>query len=205
MKKIILFLLVLSAAVAVNAQDMKHRMHPGMRKHHEMMMKQLKLSEDQKTKFHSLNEDFRKQLMDLKKNEDITVRELKNRMKTLHKDHKEKIMGLLTVDQKAKIEKMKAEHKAMQEIDAKARLEKMKISLSLTNEQADKINKNRLEMAEKMKALREDDKMDMEKKREQMKELMKQQKEKMKSILTAEQFEKIQEFRPPKPPKREVM
>ena len=116
-------------------------------------------------------------------------------METLRKDQKTKMQGILTTEQKGQIEKMKAEHKAMQEIDAKARLEKMKLRLGLTDDQAAKMNKNRTEMAEKMKALREDDKMDAEKKKEKMKELMNKQKEQMKSILTEEQMKKLQEGR----------
>ena len=94
---------------------------------------------------------------------------------------------------------------AMHEVDAKARMEKMKIRLGLTNDQAEKVSKNHMEMAEKMKALREDDKIDMKKKREQMKEMMKQQKEKMKSVLTEEQLKKMQEGRKHRPEKGEVM
>ena len=50
-------------------------------------------------------------------------------------------------------------------------------------------------IAKKVKALRENDKLDAEKKKEQMHELMKKQKEQLKSILTEEQMKKLQEGR----------
>ncbi len=196
MKKILLSLMAVTIAIGAQAQDPKPPHPPGgMKNPRGMLMQKLNLSEDQKVKFKTENEGFRKQMEELKKIDNITVKEWKNRMETLRKDHKTKLEGLLTSEQKAQIEKMKTEHKAMQEVDAKARIEKMKIHLGLTDEQAARINKNRTELMEKMKALREDEKMDKEKKKEMIKELMEKQKEQMKSILTEEQIKKLQEDR----------
>ena len=204
MKKIILSALLLSLVVAVKAQEIPERKHerPMMQGEHQgrhhmpgMDMKQFNLTDAQKEQFKAQRESFRKQMDELKKNDNITVKEWKSRMETLRKDQKTKMQGILTTEQKGQIEKMKTEHKAMMEIDAKARMEKMKLHLGLTDEQAAKMNKNRTEMMEKMKALREDDKMGAEKKKEQMKDLMKKQKEQMKSLLTEEQMKKLQEGR----------
>jgi Spy/CpxP family protein refolding chaperone len=205
MKKIILSALVLSLSFALKAQEIPERkaerpmmMHGQHKDHHGMGgmdMQKLNLTDAQKEQFKTQRESFRKQMEELKKNDNITVKEWKSRMETLKKDQKTKMQSILTSDQKAQLEKMKAEHKAMNEIDAKARMEKMKLHLGLTDEQAAKMNKNRTEMMEKMKALREDDKMDAEKKKEQMHDLMKKQKEQMKSILTEEQMKKLQEGR----------
>ena len=205
MKKIILPALLLSLTFAVKAQEIPERkaerpmmMHGKHRGHHPMAgmdMKKLNLPDAQKEQFKTQRESFRKQMEELKKNDNITVKEWKSKMETLRKEQKTKMQGILTTEQKAQIEKTKAEHKAMQEIDAKARMEKMKIHLGLSDDQVAKMTKNRTEMAEKMKALREDDKMDAEKKKEKMKELMQKQKEQMKSILTEEQMKKMQEGR----------
>jgi len=206
MKKIVLLLLIVSMAVATTqAQDMRPRKHRMQRDNHGMMAEKLNFSEDQKAKMKTMNEGFRTKRMDLRKNDNITVKEWKNRMETLRKDHKTKMEGLLTGEQKERIEKMKIERKAMRDIDAKARMDKMKIHLGLSDEQASKFSKNRSEMEEKMKALRENKTLDGEKKREQMNELMKQQKEKMKSILTEEQMKKLQERKGQRPPRREVI
>jgi hypothetical protein len=55
------------------------------------------------------------------------------------------------------------------------------------------MEKNRKELAEKIRSIRENKSLSHEKKREEMKELMKKQKENMKSILTEEQFKKMKE------------
>jgi Spy/CpxP family protein refolding chaperone len=178
-----------------------------------MDMQKLNLTDAQKEQFKTQRESFRKQMEELKKSDNITVKEWKSRMETLRKDQKTKMQSILTSDQKAQMEKMKAEHKAMNEIDAKARMEKMKLHLGLTDDQVSKMTKNRSEMMEKMKALRENDKMDADKKKEQMHDLMKKQKEQMKSILTEEQMKKFQEghkqgpggMHDKKPEKKEVI
>ncbi len=197
-------MLVLSLGVAVKAQEiperkmerpMMNQKYQGRQHMQGMEMKQLNLTDAQKEQFKAQKESFRKQMEELKKNDNITVKEWKSRMEALRKDQRSKMQAILTPGQKAQMEKMRTEHKAMQEVDAKARMEKMKIHLGLTDEQAAKISKNRSETMEKMKALRENDKIDADKKKEQMKELMKKQKEQMKSILTEEQMKKLQEGR----------
>jgi len=130
---------------------------------------------------------------DLKKNDNITVREWKNKAESLRNENKTAMQGILTMEQKAHIEKMKAEGKVKHEAMMKQRGEKMKTHLGLTADQSSKLEKSRIEMGEKMKAIRENKTLNDEKRKEQMKELMKKQKENMKSILTEEQLKKLKE------------
>ena len=69
----------------------------------------------------------------------------------------------------------------------------MKLKLGLSDDQVSRLSKNRSEMMEKMKTIRENKDLDDLKKKEQVKELMKQQKGKMKSVLTEEQLKKLKE------------
>jgi periplasmic protein CpxP/Spy len=94
---------------------------------------------------------------------------------------------------------MKTEGKAKHESRMKERGEQMKKELGLSADQSAKMEKNRLEMTQQMKAIREDKALNDEQKREKSKELMKQQKEKTKSILTEEQQKKMKEMRKHKP------
>jgi Spy/CpxP family protein refolding chaperone len=224
MKRIILSVAVLSMAIAVQAQEIPERKSekPGMmdrKRHHQgMEMKQLNLTEDQRAKFKTQHENFRQQMEELKKNENITVKEWKSRMETLRNNHKASIGNILTSDQKAQVEKMKAEGKAkhdgmskergdkMREGGktrhdgmSKERNEKMKTHLGLTDEQSSKMEVNRKEMGEKMKAIRENTSMNAEQKQEQMKELHKKQKDNLKSILTDEQLKKLKETKSQRP------
>jgi hypothetical protein len=195
MKKIIVTAFALAVATLVTqAQEKPHGNHDrhGAR-HHKEFFQKLNLSEEQKTKVKSLNEDYRKQLQDLKKKDDITVKDWKSQMKGLRDDHKAKMQGVLTSDQKAQIEKMKQEGKEKRKANSEERIQKMKTRLSLTDDQVAKMKAGRTEMAEKMKSLREDKSLSDDQKKEQFKELRKKQKDSMKSILTEDQLKKLQE------------
>lgn len=205
MKKIILSAIVLSITLALHAQEIperkaeKHKMMERQKHHRGMAIHQLNLTDDQKEKFKSQREGFRKQMEDLKKNDNITVKEWKNKAESLRKENKETMGRILTSDQKAQLEKMKAEGKVKHEAIAKQRGEKMKTHLGLSDEQSAKLEITRKEMGEKMKSIRENKLFNEEQRKEQMKELMKNQKENMKSILTEEQLKKLKETRHQRP------
>ena len=210
MKKLIVGALVcIFIAGGVQAQDQQ----PGRKGFHKGrgqygMMNKLNLTDDQKTQMKSINEEFRKQFTELKKNEDITVREWKSKMQSLSKDHQSKVQGVLTTEQKATLDRLKQErkdnfkagrkgfqHKGRKGGDS-ARYEKMKTELGLTAEQADALQKGRAANFEKMKALREDKSLNAEQKKVEFKKLRDQQRESFKSILTPEQLKKLEQMKP---------
>ncbi len=201
MKKIILSALVVSMALAVNAQQIPERktdkppMHHKMdrKKGDRMDMQKLNLTEDQKAQFKTQRESFHKQMETLKKNDNITVKEWNAKKDALQKENKAKMQSFLTADQKAQIEKNKVEGKKKFEARAKERGEKMKTQLGLTDAQSVQLKKNRESTQQKMKVIKEDSKMSEEQKKEQIKELMKAQKESMKSVLTEDQLKKMKE------------
>jgi hypothetical protein len=201
MKKILVTILAFATLAIVQAQEKKlpgEGKRPGLQRHLQqkhLQAEKLKLSDDQKQKAKTLNEDFRKKMMDLRKKDDITVKEWKKQMDDLRKKHHEEMQSLLTKEQKDRIVKMKEERKKMAEIDANARMEKMKLRLQLSNEQAEKMKKQRSELQQKIKALHENKSLNMQQKREEMKKLMENQKQEMKSILNEEQLKKMQELK----------
>ena len=136
---------------------------------------------------------------ELKKNDNITVKEWKSKAEALRKEHKANTDNILTADQKAQLKKMKEEGKAKHEQMDKQRGEKMKERLGLTDDQSAKMEANRKAMGEKMKAIRENKSLSDEQKKEQMKELFKKQQDNMKSILTEEQLKKMKEGHHRKP------
>jgi Spy/CpxP family protein refolding chaperone len=192
MKKIIAGLAVLAVTVsAIQAQDPQRKMHRMQQGHQRMMRAEMNLSEEQKQRFKTLNDDFRKNMTELRKKDDITVKEWRSRMAELQKKHRDEIQNVFSKEQKERMEKMRTERRQMAEIDAKARMEKMKLHLGLSNEQSDKMIAQRKEMMEKMKTLRENNVMDFQKKREAMRDLMQKRHEAMRSILTEEQQRKM--------------
>ncbi len=205
MKKIILSAFIVMLAVSVKAQEIPERKsdrpHMMERKGHPhgKEFQNLNLTTEQKVKFKSQNENFRQQMQELKKNDNITVKEWKLKAENLRKEHKAGISGILTEEQKAQLEKRKVEGKEKFVNMAKERGARMKTELGLTEEQSAKMRSNRQEMGEKMKAIRENSAVGMEQKKEQMKEMMKKQKEYIKTVLTEEQLKKFKEMNHKRP------
>jgi Spy/CpxP family protein refolding chaperone len=213
MKKIVLSVLAFSVVLSVKAQEIPERktdappMHhrkdrEGMRDHRDTM-KDLNLTDTQKDQFKKERESFHQQMDVLKKKDDITVKEWRSRMENLRKEHKSRIDGILTTEQKQHIEKLKVEGRARHEDMMKKRGEEMKTRLGLTDEQSAKLKKNHEDMEIKMKAIREDKSLSEEKKREAVKDLMKSNKDALKSILTEEQMKKMKEERMERPKNRD--
>jgi Spy/CpxP family protein refolding chaperone len=201
MKKIIISLsIMVMAALAVNAQQpdqpMQQNRHRSFRHQgRDMMAKKLNFSDQQKQQLKSINSDYHKKLMDLKKNEDITVRESRARMGALRKDHRAQLQALLTPEQKDQVAKMKQERMQMAKVDANARAEKMKIKLGLSDAQASQLKDIRSGMVAKMKTIHVDNSLSQEQKHEQMKTLVLQQKDQLKTILTPDQLQQLQQMR----------
>ena len=192
MKKVIVFAFALVSLSAAQAQEKRFR--GGGNKDHNLTEK-LNLSEEQKVKAKKLNEEYRKNMMDLRKKDDIPVKEWRSRREELNKKHRDDFRGLLSKEQRDQMEKMRTEKRTMSESNANARMEKMKSNLGLTNDQVEKLKKQRSETSEKMKAIRENKSLDETRKREEMKGLMNKRKENMRSILTEDQMKKMQEMK----------
>jgi Spy/CpxP family protein refolding chaperone len=206
MKKIIACTIVLAVAIqGIMAQDVPDQKRERNRdRHHKESFQQLNLSEDQKAKFKSLNEDFRKQMQDLRKNDNITVKEWKSKMETLRKDHRTKMSSILTSEQKTKLEKSRVERKSRHKARAEGGFDRMKSRLNLTEEQTVKLKQNRELMAEKLKANRENQSLTDEQRKEQARELRKQNRESLEKILTEEQLKRLHEKQVRRPAKLPV-
>ncbi|MGF2413698.1 MAG: hypothetical protein ACQUYJ_15305, partial [Ferruginibacter sp.] len=127
--------------------------------------------------------------------ENITVKEFRDKKSALHKDQQAKMQSLLTLEQKNQMAQMKAEHKAKAEQHYAARMDKMKTRLNLSDNQVAKMKAQRGEMSAKLKAIKEDDKMDRVAKQEKLMALKTQMKDDRKKIFTAEQLQKMEEMK----------
>ena len=206
MKKIIVCTFVLAVAIqSTRAQEMPDRKRETIEsRNHKDGLHRLNLSEDQKAKFKSMNEDFRKQMGDLKKNDNITVKEWRSKMESLRKDHRDKISSLLTDDQKAQINKSREERVNRRGERAKEGFDRMKTRLNLTDDQAAQLKQSRSGMAEKMKAIRENQSLTDVQRKEQVQELRKKQQESLKTILTEDQLKRLHEKQVRRPAKLPV-
>ena len=183
--------LIVSASQAQDKKDFKHG-HRGHNK--EMLSKELNFSEDQKKQLKEINADFQKQMADLKKNDNITVKEFNSRKEAIRKDHKQKMQSLLTAEQKSKLDKMKQDRMAKSKEMHARNIDKMKTQLNLSDDQVSKLKASHESFASKAKDIRSNQSLTQDQKKEQFKALAEQQKEETKSILTKEQLDKLQDM-----------
>ncbi|MEO5682272.1 MAG: hypothetical protein ABIQ88_06500 [Chitinophagaceae bacterium] len=199
-KTIVSMAIMIIAAISVNAQQPDQptkQKHHQQSRHHErgMLAKKLNFSDQQKEQFKNINTDYHKKLMDLKKHDEITVKEYKSKMDDLRKEHRTQMQALLTPAQKDQVAAMKQRGMEMAKVNAGARAEKMKIKLGLTDAQASQLKTIRTDMAAKMKSIHTDNALSQEQKRAQFKTLALQQKEQLKTILTADQLQQLEEMK----------
>lgn len=202
MKKIIVAAsAVFLTASIVSAQDIPQRNaeHPRMmhkehgKKGGHMDMKALNLNDSQKEQLKVSREESRKQIEDLKKLDNITVKEQRTRMEAIKAAQKKKFEMVLTQEQKDKMKNLRTEGMEKHKNRMQERGAMMKERLGLSNEQSAKLEKSRTASMEKMKVIRENKSLTAEQKKEQVKALHKQQKEELKSVLTEEQLKKLKE------------
>ena len=163
--------------------------------HRQHITKDLNLSDDQKQKMKAIQEDYRKQMAELKKNENITVKEMRDRKSSLAKAHRSAVEGILTPEQKSKLQEQK--NKLMEErkqIQAK-RNEKIKKELALTDDQSAKLRSLNESYKSKFENLRKDESTDRSAKQEQFTALKQQRDAELKNVLTQEQMQKLKEMK----------
>jgi len=159
------------------------------------MMARLRLTPDQLKQSKAIDEDYRKQVADLQKKDKISLGEYKTQLAVLHKDHKAKLQGLLTDEQRNKIAQTKKSAEINAQVNSVARLERLKLTLGLTNDQVATIKSNQTALHNKIKSINENENLLPEQRKEQLKFLMEQRKDIVKSVLTPEQQSKTDSLR----------
>lgn len=200
MKKIFGFMLLLAiAGGSVFAQTQRNVNAPkgqqGMRhgkKHN--ALKGVNLSDAQKAQLKANKEAHQAKMAELNKQDNLTVKEMRERKTALQQEQKDKMQALLTPEQKKQVADnragMQAKQKGMQANNAA----KMKEQLNLTDAQAAKLKSHQEATQAKMKAIQDNDKLTPAEKKEQRKALAASSHKERDQILTAEQQQKMQEL-----------
>src|SRR3954469_22586098 len=194
-------------AVSAQAQtrDTIHRHNGG----HEMMAKELNLTDQQKASLKSIHESERNEMKTLRTSS-LTDEQQKAKRQELHKKYSEQVEAIYTPEQKEQLTKMKAEWKANGKNGGKKGSGKpegrkgengfkkgndFSAQLNLTADQKAKMEQLRNNSKTEMTTIKNDKSLSEDQKKSKMQQLRKSQHEQMKSILTAEQLEKMKTLR----------
>jgi protein CpxP len=202
MKKVFATLLAFTvigfSAMAQEKREMKHhdeKMLKGGKKGPDKMMKELNLSDAQKSQVKAIREDHRKQMQALKQNEKITVKELNDRKEAIRKDEKAKMDAILTNEQKAKMADLKVQREAREKMHYDKKMVEMKSKLSLTDDQVTRLKSLHESTDAKMKSIKEDQTLNRESKKQQLEVLRNKAQEERKTILNADQLKKMEDMK----------
>lgn len=121
MKRIIAGLFAIAAfTFSAVAQDQtttdqkRNKEKQGMHKGHEgrggQGFEKLNLTDAQKQQLKSINEDFRVKMQTLQKNDNILVKDMKEQRKNLMEERHNKMLSILTPEQKTQFEQMRRHH-----------------------------------------------------------------------------------------------
>jgi hypothetical protein len=158
------------------------------------MMKDLNLSDAQKTQMKANREANKAKMEALKKQDNLTVKEMRERKMALMQEQKAQMESVLTAEQKATIASRKTSMDSKRKNMEGQRGEAMKDKLGLSNEQAAKLKAQNEINKEKIKAIQANQSLSMEQKKAQMKAVRDAAKTERQSILTAEQLKKMEQM-----------
>ncbi len=158
-------------------------------------MKALNLSASQKEQMKAARQNTNTQLAALNKNDQMTVKDLKESKTAILKSQKQQMAGILTEDQKNQLAQSKTSSNNRQDNQAGKNLSRMKENLGLSDIQVTQIKANREADLAKIKAIKDNSALSRSEKKEQLKLISKNQKNNMTQILSLEQLIKIEESR----------
>ena len=168
-----------------------HGKHHQKMDHHQMDNK-LNLTEAQRQQMKSINMDFKNRMQELKKNDNMTVKEFNAKKKALMQERKQKTQALLTPEQRNQMKQLKKEHSGKREIESGKRIEKMRSNLGLSNDQVAKMKAQKEIYKSRTEAIKNNRSISNEQKKEQLKALREARKNSLKSFLTPEQLQKLE-------------
>ena len=200
MKKI--FALTLAFAIAgfsLSAQqtrEMKsHKKSHSMQHGKEDMVKDLNLTDAQKAQLKVNREAGKAKMEALNKQDNLTVKEMRERKAALMQEQKASMQALLTPEQKATLAADKSNMAGKRKNMNGQRGEAIKEKIDLSNDQAAKLKAHNEATHAKMKAIQNNQSLSIEQKKAQMKAVKETSKTQRNSILTTAQIQKMDEMK----------
>lgn len=206
MKKIFLGLMALTLTVSAMAQ--KHKNHENKSDKKEWKkegkdfkgnLNNLNLTSEQKAQMKLIQENFRQQMKEVNKNG--TVEQQKARRHELTKDRQQKIMAILTPEQRKQAQELRKDYNGDKRDGNKngGRFTNITKDLNLSTEQSLKVETINSTYRTNLENLKNNTVLTQEQKKEQMKDLMKQHRSDVGSLLTIEQKNQLKNRRKSQP------
>ncbi|MEO5942927.1 MAG: hypothetical protein ABIP30_08045 [Ferruginibacter sp.] len=204
MKKIAVLSLAFAAlSLSVSAQQKReikgekqgmYRMH-GQRHHKMDMMKNMNFSDAQKAQLKANREEYKQKMHALNNQENITVKEQRDRKTALRNEQKAKYQALITPEQKTKMAEARNQMQAKRKEMGAKRMDMMRSKLALSDDQLSKLKAQQEATHSQMKALKDDQSLSREDKMAKIKSIKQASKDQRKSIFTTNQLKKMDEMK----------
>ena len=174
----------------------------------------INLTDAQKQQMKQVNESFRQQMQELNKNENITVKEQKDRRAALTQQHKTNVQNILTAEQRSELEAKKKDYQSKAKDHKKGKGDEMGRSgrnegrgdnlrqLNLTDAQGVRIKAVNEEFRTKVQAIQKNASLSNDQKKTQRDAAQQQHTAAIKAILTQEQTAKLEELKRTRPDRR---
>lgn len=190
-------------AGAANAQDQKEKKHRGHGR--EKAIHSLNLSDDQKAKIKNIRESQKEEILELQKNDQMTVADMKEKRKALHNKYQVQFKSVLTAEQLQQLESRKGEMKERAR-DGNGKRKGaagkrggfapesafFKKELNLSADQESRLKSIFQEFRTKAQTLRTNNNLTQDQKKEEFKNLSQSYINQGKAVLNAEQLQKLE-------------
>lgn len=198
MKKLVFGAMAVALAFSVTAQttegnDKKNEQRKEFRHRQfkdETNFDKLNLTDEQKTQIKTIDQNFKQQMKYLHKQGNLTVDEQKQKRQELANEHREKIVAVLTLEQRNRAETLRKDFRGDRD-GARGRFDELTKDLNLTQEQSAKLESINSTFKTNLHNVRQNNTLSDDQKKEQMRSLMKQHRSAVEALLTNDQKEQL--------------
>ena len=171
------------------------------------MMKELNLTDAQKQQISVINSDFKSKMEELKKHDNMSVKNFNIQKEALENERKLKFENVLTADQKNQLAQLKTNQGGRPGMEGNRdygnrdkgngnnRMEKIQSELGLTSDQVARMQADRENFKTKADAIKNNTSLSEDQKKAQFTQLRQEREESLKSVLTADQLKKFEEMK----------
>ena len=170
-------------------KENRGRMHKGD------ILKRIELTDAQKAEWQKIQKEHRQAMKSLMENEQISVKEQRDRLFDLSKAHKKQIDALLTPAQREQLKAAMNLQKAKMEAKRAQGFERMSTRLKLSTEQQEAIKQEQVKLKNTLEAIRADKDAERSTVQQKVKQAMENHKKAIAGVLTEAQKKEMENIK----------